>query len=251
MTVHVPRQTEVSISVCGKPSELGNSLLSTNQRPFIYTGPQALFWRPSTIRSQVGQGSRLEYTLFFCHWIRMFLARLSPSAVIIELRLVFGGFERMKQARPVPGSGGFRRRSVFLRTSTSVSALWWNNSKDIAIWSFSNLPISVVSSIGGMTVKALDVLENAFWNGERDRHESKPRNTHTHTSQALGQARCLHGWALGRKSSHPPFLLWKLYRKFAKAVLSIHTIFDSRDWNSVKRYFAKCLYYWTEKKKRH
>ena len=75
------------------------------------------------------------------------------------------------------------------------------------------------------------------------------QGAHTHTSQALGQARCLHGWALGRKSSHPPFLLWKLYGKFAKAVLSIHAIFDSRDWNSVKRYFAKCLYYWTEKKK--
>ena len=59
VTVLVPRQTEVSISVWGKPSVLGNSLLSTNQRPFIYTGPQALSWRPSTIRSQVGPGSRL------------------------------------------------------------------------------------------------------------------------------------------------------------------------------------------------
>ena len=60
VTVLVPRQTEVSISVWGKPSELGNSLLSTNQRPFIYTGPQALSWRPSTIRSQVEPGSRLD-----------------------------------------------------------------------------------------------------------------------------------------------------------------------------------------------
>ena len=60
VTVLVPRQTEVSMSVWGKPSELGNSLLSTNQRPFIYTGPQALSWRPSTIRSQVGSGSRLS-----------------------------------------------------------------------------------------------------------------------------------------------------------------------------------------------
>ena len=60
VTVLVPRQTEVSISVWGKPSELGNSLLSTNQRPFIYTGPQALSRRPSTIRSRVGPGSRLR-----------------------------------------------------------------------------------------------------------------------------------------------------------------------------------------------
>ena len=60
VTVLVPRQTEVSISVWGKPLELGNSLLSTNQRPFIYTGPQALSWRPSTIRSQVAPGSRLR-----------------------------------------------------------------------------------------------------------------------------------------------------------------------------------------------
>ena len=59
VTVLVPRRTEVSISIWGKPSELGNSLLSTNQRLFIYTGPQALSWRPSTIRSQVGPGSRL------------------------------------------------------------------------------------------------------------------------------------------------------------------------------------------------
>ena len=60
VTVPVPRQTEVSMSVWGKPSELGISLLSTNQRTFIYTGPQALSWRPSTIRSQVGPGSRLN-----------------------------------------------------------------------------------------------------------------------------------------------------------------------------------------------
>ena len=54
VTVVVPRQTEVLMSVWGKPS-----LLSTNQRTFIYTAPQALSWRPSTIRSQVGPGSRL------------------------------------------------------------------------------------------------------------------------------------------------------------------------------------------------
>ena len=59
VTVLVPRQTEVSMSVWGKPSELGIPLLSTNQRTFIYTGPQPLSWRPSTIRSQVGPGSRL------------------------------------------------------------------------------------------------------------------------------------------------------------------------------------------------
>ena len=50
VTVLVPRQTEVSMSVWGKPSELGISLLSTNQRTFIYTGPhwpQAFSWRPS------------------------------------------------------------------------------------------------------------------------------------------------------------------------------------------------------------
>ena len=47
---------------------------------------------------------------------------------------------------------------------------------------------------------------------------------------------------LGRTSSYPAFLLWKLYGKFAKAVLSIHAIFDSHHWNSVKRYFAKGLY---------
>ena len=59
VTVPVPWQTEVSISVWRKPPEFGISLLSTNQRTFIYTGPQALSWRPSTIRSQVGPGLRL------------------------------------------------------------------------------------------------------------------------------------------------------------------------------------------------
>ena len=69
VTVVVPRQTEVSVSVWGKPSELGISLLWTNQRTFIYTGPQALSWRPSTIRSQVGPGSRLlsDITSFVNH----------------------------------------------------------------------------------------------------------------------------------------------------------------------------------------
>ena len=43
----------------------------------------------------------------------------------------------------------------------------------------------------------------------------------------------------GRAPNRHFFLRWKLYGKFAKAVLSIHAIFDSRYWNSVKRYFAK------------
>ena len=89
-----------------------------------------------------------------------------------------------------------RRRSVFLRTSTSVRALWWNHPKDIPTWNFSNLPMSVVSSIGGMTVEALNVLANAFWNGERGRHEPKPRSTHT--SQVVGP-----GEAPSRVSSRP------------------------------------------------
>ena len=69
VTVPVPGQTEVSMSVWGKPSELGISLLSTNQCTFIYTGPQAFSWRPSTIRSQVGPGSRLEVVVILdCIW---------------------------------------------------------------------------------------------------------------------------------------------------------------------------------------
>ena len=42
VTVLVQRQTKVSISVWGKTSELGNSLLSTNQRPFIIGSAEAL-----------------------------------------------------------------------------------------------------------------------------------------------------------------------------------------------------------------
>ena len=78
VAVLVPRQTEVSISVWGKPSELGNSLLSTHQRPFIYTGPQALSWRPSTIRSQVGPGSRL---LAFLGFKEMVMEESGPQAL--------------------------------------------------------------------------------------------------------------------------------------------------------------------------
>ena len=40
------------------------------------------------------------------------LASLSPLALMIELLLVFGGFERKKQARSVPESGGFCRRQA-------------------------------------------------------------------------------------------------------------------------------------------
>ena len=75
VTVLVPRQTEVSMSVRGKPSELGISLLLTNQRTFIYTGPQALSWRPSTIRSQVGPGSRLQVPVLHDRKVKLFLER--------------------------------------------------------------------------------------------------------------------------------------------------------------------------------
>ena len=64
----------------GKPSELGNSLLSTNQGPFIYTGPQALSWWPSMM-SQVGPGSRPGWSpAAFC-WERNWC----PSCVILWL----------------------------------------------------------------------------------------------------------------------------------------------------------------------
>ena len=45
----------------------------------------------------------------------------------------------------------------------------------------------------------------------------------------------------GRAPTRHFFLLWKIYGKFARAALSIHAIFDSRYWNSVKRYFPKVL----------
>ena len=161
---------------------------------------------------------------------------------MIELRLVFGRFERMKQARLVPESGGFRRRSVFLRTSTSVRALWWNDQKDIPIWSFSNLPmllgVQSVAWLSNLWMFWLMPFETA--NNEAATDESKPRSTHTRI-RSLGQARLLHGWswALGLTRSLVPFLLWKVYGKFAKAVLSIHAIFDKRYTYSVKRYFSK------------
>ena len=123
-------------------------------------------------------------TLFFFHRIRMFLASLSPSAVMIELR-----FERMKQAHSVPQSGDVRRHSVFLRTSTTIRALWRNDSKHILLRSSSNRPILVASSIGlTMTVEALDVLANAYWNSKNEAAISFTKE-HTHTSHcSLGLA---------------------------------------------------------------
>ena len=170
--------------------------------------------RNSTGRNAIFLNSRYSSTIEF----GCIFASISPSAVMIELCLVFGGFERMKQACLVPESDGFCRRSVFLRTSTSIRALWWNDPKNIPIWSFSNLLISVVSSIGGMTVEALDTLANVFWNGE--------------TTRPLWQT-----------SSTRPFHCGNYTGNFAKAVLSIHAIFDSSYWNSVKRHFAKGLYW--------
>ena len=81
VTVLVPRQTEVSISLWGKPSELGNSLLSTNQRPFIYTGPQALSWRPSTIRSQVGPGSRLNLDMLVSSLVKYTTEQVNACSI--------------------------------------------------------------------------------------------------------------------------------------------------------------------------
>ena len=138
---------------------------------------------------------------------------------MIDLSLVFGGFGRMKQARSVPESGCFRRRSVFLRTSMSVRDMWWNDPKDITLWSFSNLPISVVSSIGGKTVRLWMLWQMPL--KRRTGHAPAPErrtlyndaakslNEGPHTQvRSLGQARRLHhvhGWALGRMSSHSPF----------------------------------------------
>ena len=64
----------------------------------------------------------------------VFLPVYRPPALMIELLLVFGGFERKKQARSLPEYDGFYRRSVFLRTSTFIRALWWNGPKHIPIW---------------------------------------------------------------------------------------------------------------------
>ena len=76
---------------------------------------------------------------------------------------------------------------------------------------------------------------------------SKPRSTHT--GQLVGPGEASDGdpmgerWAGWVQSSNPACQLWKLYGEFAKAVFSIHAIFDSRYWNSVTRYFAKGLYW--------
>ena len=52
-----------------------------------------------------------------------FFASLSPPALMIELLLVFGGFERKKQARSVPESDGFL--PLFsVSADIDVRALW-------------------------------------------------------------------------------------------------------------------------------
>ena len=90
----------------------------------------------------------------------LFFASLSPPALMIELLLVFGGFERKKQARSVPESDGFCQRSVFLRTSTSV--LCGERPKAHSCLKASNLPTLVESSIGLTMTVQVSALANAF-----------------------------------------------------------------------------------------
>ena len=172
----------------------------------------------------------------------MFLASLSPSAVMIELCLVFGGFERMM-------------------TSLSCSWIWWFSPTFSVSMDIDVRPCSVMKRPKGHSYLKLLQPTSPYWlwvqsvawlselwmfwqmpfeTANNEAAMSLNQGAHTRI-RSLGQARRLHGWALSRTSSHPPFLLWKLYRKVAKAVLSIHAIFDSRYWNSVKGYFAKGL----------
>ena len=66
VTVPVPQEMEVSILIWAKPSELETPLLSTNQRTFIFSGPQTLSWRPSTIKSQEGRVRSRSYDYRKC-----------------------------------------------------------------------------------------------------------------------------------------------------------------------------------------
>ena len=166
----------------------------------------------------------------------MFLASLSPSAVMIELRLVFGGFERIKQARPVRESGGFRRRSVFLRTLTSVRALWWNDPKDIPTWSFSNLPISPlwVQSVAWLS-KLWMFWQMPFQTANNEAAMSLNKE-HTHESgrwarRGVFTGELSAGWAPTRHfycGSYAGNLL-KLFCQFT--LFSIHTIGIA--WNAI------------------
>ena len=79
---------------------------------------------------------------------------------MIELLLLFGGFERKKQARSVPESGGFADVQCFCGTSTYV--LCGERPKAHSCLKASNLPTLVESSIGVTMTVQVSALANAF-----------------------------------------------------------------------------------------
>ena len=166
----------------------------------------------------------------------MFLACLSPSAVMIELRLVFGVskewnklvlFLNLVVFADVQCFCGHRRPSVLCgettqrtfpseASPTSPYRLWvqlvaWLSK----LWIFWQMPSETANNEAAMSLN---------------------QGAHTRV-RSLGQARHLRGWALGRTSSHPPFFycgnctgnLLKLFCQFT--LFSIHTIGIA--WNAI------------------
>ena len=76
----------------------------------------------------------------------MLMASLSPSAVMIELCLAFGGIERTKQARPVLESGSFHRRLVFQQL-TAIDSFRTGNGLDFAFCGLEEQRTSFSSSM--------------------------------------------------------------------------------------------------------
>ena len=79
---------------------------------------------------------------------------------MIDLLLVFGGFERKKQARSVPESDGFADVQCFCGHRRPCSVV--KRPKAHSYLKASNLPTSVESSIGLTMTVQVSALASAF-----------------------------------------------------------------------------------------
>ena len=94
VTVLVSRQTEVSISVWGKPLELGNSLPSTNQRPFIYWPPHGCFapCMPWTFGNMAAEVVSVATPHEYCHAFAS--GRCLPTSFCVGKELTIDTFSQ-------------------------------------------------------------------------------------------------------------------------------------------------------------
>ena len=207
------------------PSSLGTLYLSSNNRPLYlllesfsksrYRPNSRYFYRnfKNSVKSIAflrypGPNSVGRNAIFWIHAVVppvasdvFFLPVYRPPALMKELLLVFGGFERKKQARSLPESDGFLPTfSVSADIDVHPCSVVKRPKAHSYLWA-SNLHTSFESSIGLTMTVQVSALANAFWNGEQEgRHDSQSQGAHTWVS-LLGQA--IGAATMGERSAGP------------------------------------------------